>query len=217
MAAAGRGWVQVVEILLRGGAELDLQARDGGTALMWAASNGHERVVELLQQHGAEVNAQANDGVTALMLAARDGHEPVDEVLLRHSAEINLQASKGYTALMYPAIYGHPAIVLRLLRAGADTKLRADDGKSALQYAKEVARGAGEAGHAGAACHRLGILQRALSVVGTQPCIRARPQQAEHDGGMAIDGWVHQRGVACLLYTSPSPRDRTRSRMPSSA
>ena len=24
-------------------------------------------------------------------------------------------------------------------------------------------------------------------------------------------------GVACLLYTSPSPRDRTRSRMPSSA
>ena len=24
-------------------------------------------------------------------------------------------------------------------------------------------------------------------------------------------------GVLCLLYTSPSPRDRTRSRMPSSA
>ena len=25
------------------------------------------------------------------------------------------------------------------------------------------------------------------------------------------------QGVGCLLYTSPSPRDRTRSRMPSSA
>ena len=25
------------------------------------------------------------------------------------------------------------------------------------------------------------------------------------------------KGVTCLLYTSPSPRDRTRSRMPSSA
>ena len=25
------------------------------------------------------------------------------------------------------------------------------------------------------------------------------------------------RGITCLLYTSPSPRDRTRSRMPSSA
>ena len=25
------------------------------------------------------------------------------------------------------------------------------------------------------------------------------------------------KSIACLLYTSPSPRDRTRSRMPSSA
>ena len=34
-------------------------------------------------------------------------------------------------------------------------------------------------------------------------------------------GWVREAGSAlsgnCLLYTSPSPRDRTRSRMPSSA
>ena len=28
---------------------------------------------------------------------------------------------------------------------------------------------------------------------------------------------VDQSGITCLLYTSPSPRDRTRSRMPSSA
>ena len=28
---------------------------------------------------------------------------------------------------------------------------------------------------------------------------------------------VNGEGVSCLLYTSPSPRDRTRSRMPSSA
>ena len=27
----------------------------------------------------------------------------------------------------------------------------------------------------------------------------------------------HALGLSCLLYTSPSPRDRTRSRMPSSA
>ena len=28
---------------------------------------------------------------------------------------------------------------------------------------------------------------------------------------------IEETVVACLLYTSPSPRDRTRSRMPSSA
>ena len=35
-----------------------------------------------------------------------------------------------------------------------------------------------------------------------------------------VDGYVTNYGAmtyACLLYTSPSPRDRTRSRMPSSA
>ena len=29
-------------------------------------------------------------------------------------------------------------------------------------------------------------------------------------------GW-YNKNIICLLYTSPSPRDRTRSRMPSSA
>ena len=33
--------------------------------------------------------------------------------------------------------------------------------------------------------------------------------------GPATDPGI--RGASCLLYTSPSPRDRTRSRMPSSA
>ena len=35
----------------------------------------------------------------------------------------------------------------------------------------------------------------------------------------AVDGqlWYNSSNGACLLYTSPSPRDRTRSRMPSSA
>ena len=40
--------------------------------------------------------------------------------------------------------------------------------------------------------------------------MRAGGAQAIFDGVMAMHG-------VCLLYTSPSPRDRTRSRMPSSA
>ena len=40
-----------------------------------------------------------------------------------------------------------------------------------------------------------------------------------HDGNATMD-WMEQeqeRGITCLLYTSPSPRDATLSRMPSSA
>ena len=37
--------------------------------------------------------------------------------------------------------------------------------------------------------------------------------ELEHGAGTIL----FPSGLACLLYTSPSPRDRTRSRMPSSA
>ena len=40
-------------------------------------------------------------------------------------------------------------------------------------------------------------------------------QLAGQPGAIAADGIA--QGLGCLLYTSPSPRDRTRSRMPSSA
>ena len=36
---------------------------------------------------------------------------------------------------------------------------------------------------------------------------------SSHHWGRVFEG----QGYTCLLYTSPSPRDRTRSRMPSSA
>ena len=36
-------------------------------------------------------------------------------------------------------------------------------------------------------------------------------------GNRYAEGWPGERVYACLLYTSPSPRDATLSRMPSSA
>ena len=38
-------------------------------------------------------------------------------------------------------------------------------------------------------------------------------------GNLCVGGWVLRGDIkkGCLLYTSPSPRDRQKSRMPSSA
>ena len=41
--------------------------------------------------------------------------------------------------------------------------------------------------------------------------------KTQPDIAMDIAGAFWYKSDACLLYTSPSPRDRTRSRMPSSA
>jgi len=45
----------------------------------------------------------------------------------------------------------------------------------------------------------------------SEVALSERPSR--HNGGFGVVDW----GEPCLLYTSPSPRDRTRSRMPSSA
>ena len=54
----------------------------------------------------------------------------------------------------------------------------------------------------------------------TEVELRAVRDSAEHAGGrdvyMIYEPMAASLGI-CLLYTSPSPRDRTRSRMPSSA
>ena len=70
IGAAAHGHERVVELLIRRGAELNLQDSVGGTALIAAASGGHERVVDLLLRHGAEINMQSSNGWTALSGAA---------------------------------------------------------------------------------------------------------------------------------------------------
>ena len=45
------------------------------------------------------------------------------------------------------------------------------------------------------------------------PTVDTAPSE---DGLSDVIKTIHWR-ITCLLYTSPSPRDRTRSRMPSSA
>ena len=47
---------------------------------------------------------------------------------------------------------------------------------------------------------------------------KARPvTRFDADLQRLVDNMIETLHEACLLYTSPSPRDRTRSRMPSSA
>ena len=47
--------------------------------------------------------------------------------------------------------------------------------------------------------------------------VRTRWELAEHLGNGGVAGAGDSLGKACLLYTSPSPRDKRQSRMPSSA
>jgi len=129
MLAAQNGHMQIIELLLKRGAHINLQNSRGITALNAAAYCGRERVVEMLLQHGAEIG-------TALESSAQGGQERVVNLLLRGGAEIDQQGKDGCTALILAAAYNRP-VVLQLLRAGADMTLRDAEGKTALQWSKE--------------------------------------------------------------------------------
>ena len=48
-------------------------------------------------------------------------------------------------------------------------------------------------------------------------CYGSTFHETPHIDQLAKEGMRFDNAYSCLLYTSPSPRDRTRSRMPSSA
>ena len=71
------------------------------------------------------------------------------------------------------------------------------------------------------------LLHCRSGLLGVPPrsCVRSKLRQGLVDAGELDEGaqvllvllQLLELITACLLYTSPSPRDRTRSRMPSSA
>ena len=84
MLAAANGQESVADLLLKRGAQVDLQDSNGTTALLEAAQRGHVHVMDMLLERGAEVSLANNDGVTALTAAFL--HRKTDARLLLMSA-----------------------------------------------------------------------------------------------------------------------------------
>ena len=74
-----------VKVLLDSGAEVDLRASDGRTALILAASKGNKDIVELLLRAGADASLTDQGGQTAQVVAAAKGFNDISE-LLRHAS-----------------------------------------------------------------------------------------------------------------------------------
>lgn len=95
--AAGKGWLDIVQLLLDKGANAN---PEDALPLTWAARGGHLEVVKLLVQHGANVNG-ANDpkGVIPnrkgqpIVGASAGGHFAVVEFLIQKGADVNPPAA----------------------------------------------------------------------------------------------------------------------------
>jgi ankyrin repeat protein len=120
--AAFRDDLEMVKMLIAGGADVKAATREGAiTPLFMACTNGSAGMIAELLRDGADANSVNANGTTALMVAASSGSVEAVRVLLDHGADVKAKESAhGQTALMFAAALNRDAAVRLLLARGAE-------------------------------------------------------------------------------------------------
>ena len=105
MEAASGGFIDIVQLLLQHGANINAQSSSGNTALHYACCSGYDGVVQVLIQHNADLEHQNENGHTPLMEAASGGHVKVASLLLEKGAGINTHSSEFKESALTLACY----------------------------------------------------------------------------------------------------------------
>lgn len=89
---------QVLDILIRKGASLDVKNKELLTPLHIATEKSYYDVMDCLLKSGANVNAVDGLGQTCLHIAAREDDVQAVRLLLSHSVDVAITSLQGYTA-----------------------------------------------------------------------------------------------------------------------
>ncbi|XP_060574718.1 uncharacterized protein LOC132732332 [Ruditapes philippinarum] len=130
--ASHLGCTNIVETLVRSGADINAQSEKKETALHFASRNGHEKIVEILIKRGVELNIQDEEGYSAIILAAELYTNGCLNALIRAGADLNLQNSYGLTALHIACSYKDEEKVKILIEAGANVNIASRSGSNPL-------------------------------------------------------------------------------------
>lgn len=80
-------YIQTIDVLLRGGAKVNVKSRSGWTALMMAAGEEFKEAVEMLLKYGADPKIRNREGQTALSIAEKKGHKEISGMLKEAAAK----------------------------------------------------------------------------------------------------------------------------------
>lgn len=150
IAATQKGHLDVVQLLVEAGADINYRGFMGKTALHVAVERNRRNLVSYLSQQAADPNIASLAGITPLMEAAKMGNRYIVTSLLQAEANPNIieqpdlgyasesSESTGMTALMFAARSGHDDVVSQLLQAGAERNIHNSDGKRALDEAVDA-------------------------------------------------------------------------------
>lgn len=100
----------MIGVLMRFRAKVDVLDRDGNSALIRACLYNNSEVVNALLEAGADINLQSRQGMTPLMKAIESGHRQVVELLLEKGSDLDVQDYTGRDALMWGEASRNPSV-----------------------------------------------------------------------------------------------------------
>ncbi|XP_074548091.1 kinase D-interacting substrate of 220 kDa B isoform X4 [Halichoeres trimaculatus] len=135
MVASEQGSLEILQELIRRGANVNLDDVDCWTALISAAKEGHIEVVRELLENNANLEHRDMGGWTALMWAAYKNRVEVARLLLEKGANPNITGQYSVYPIIWAAGRGHAEIVHLLLQHGAKVNCSDKHGTTPLIWA----------------------------------------------------------------------------------
>ncbi|XP_050967210.1 death-associated protein kinase 1 [Labeo rohita] len=132
LIAAGCGNVQIIDVLMKKGAEIQAFDKTGANAIYYAARHGHVGTLRFLHEKKCPLDIQDKSGETALHVAARYGNVDVVQYLCSIHANPDLVDREQETPLHCAAWHGYSAVARVLCEAGCDVNARNREGESPL-------------------------------------------------------------------------------------
>lgn len=134
MIAANKNNLDMVELLISHGAEVNAQNESGKSAIMFAAFSGKLKIVQELRMNGASYEIADKSGSTAVHYAVDGGNADCLQWMLLDGANANVvDIHSGWTPLIRAAsLNASKEIADTLIKFGADVNAKDKEHKTAL-------------------------------------------------------------------------------------
>lgn len=133
--AAMMGKLEIVQMLVGRGADLDFKDASGRTPVYYAVESDDPAIVQYLLEQGCRADVPNTEGNTPLMKAADLGKADAVAALLRSGADPTATEKNGWTPLHLAAIGGYADVTELLAASGAKIDVKDAHGMTPMQYA----------------------------------------------------------------------------------